>query len=99
MIELMEETANMLRGMCMDPRIPQDAKEALWSRVGKLDSAVAVALEQQEECIQPCSGCPTPFRCKDTSGCSSAGLSVPTYYVRHPDDSYTVAEPQPVLRA
>lgn len=55
--------------------------------------------EPQEVCIQPCSGCPTPFRCKDTSGCAAAGRIVPTYYVHHPDDSYTAADPQPVLRA
>lgn len=44
MIELMESTANMMRGMCMDPRIPQDTKEALWSRVRQLDAAVESAL-------------------------------------------------------
>lgn len=44
-VELVEETANMLRGMCMDPRIPQDAKEALWSRVRKLDAATELAIE------------------------------------------------------
>lgn len=38
-IELVEQTANMLRGICMDPRIPQDTKEVLWSRVRQLDSA------------------------------------------------------------
>ena len=43
MIELMEETANMLRGVCMDPRVPQDTKEALWSRVRKLDAATEAA--------------------------------------------------------
>ena len=41
--ELMESTAHMLRGMCMDPRIPQDAKQALWSRVAKLDKAASDA--------------------------------------------------------
>ena len=45
MTELMEETANMLRGMCMDPRIPQDTKEALWSRVRKLDAATEAAAD------------------------------------------------------
>jgi hypothetical protein len=44
MIELVEETANMLRGMCMDPRIPRDTKEDMWSRVRKLDAAVESAL-------------------------------------------------------
>ena len=43
--ELLEETANMLRGMCMDPRIPQDTKEALWSRVRKLDTITEAALD------------------------------------------------------
>ena len=47
MIELVEETANMLRGMCMDPRIPQDTKEALWSRVRKLDAATEAALDAE----------------------------------------------------
>lgn len=45
MIELMEETANMLRGVCMDPRVPQDTKEALWSRVRKLDAATEAAID------------------------------------------------------
>ena len=45
MIELMEQTANMLRGMCMDPRIPQDTKEALRSRVRTLDAATEAALD------------------------------------------------------
>lgn len=44
-VELVEETANMLRGMCMDPRIPHDTKEALWSRVRRLDAATALAVE------------------------------------------------------
>lgn len=43
--ELIESTANMLRGMCMDPRIPKDTKEALWSRVSKLDAATGAALD------------------------------------------------------
>lgn len=48
-----EETANMLRGMCMDPRIQKDIKEALWSRVRKLDKAtedvIDAALRQEQE--------------------------------------------------
>ena len=47
MIELMEETANMLRGMCMDPRIPKYAKEALWSRISKLDAATEAAADDE----------------------------------------------------
>lgn len=49
MIELMEETANMLRGVCMDPRVPQDTKEALWSRVRKLDAATEAAADDECE--------------------------------------------------
>jgi hypothetical protein len=52
MIELMEETANMLRGMCMDPRIPQDTKEALWSRVRKLDAATEAAADVAREWVE-----------------------------------------------
>ena len=44
----MEETANMLRGMCMDPRIPHDTKEALWSRVRKLDAATEAEQEDSK---------------------------------------------------
>jgi len=48
-IELLESTANMLRGVCMDPRIPQDTKEALWSRVCKLDIATEAALTAPDD--------------------------------------------------
>ena len=48
-----------------------------------------------ETFVAACNGCPTPGKCKDTSGCASAGMNVPTYYVRHPDDTYTAADPQP----
>ena len=41
--ELIESTANMLRGMCMDPRIPLDTREAMWSRVARLDKAASDA--------------------------------------------------------
>jgi hypothetical protein len=46
-IELLESTANMMRGMCMDPRIPQDTKEAMRSRVRKLDAATEAALDDE----------------------------------------------------
>lgn len=45
--------------------------------------------------VSPCNGCPTPGNCIDTSGCESAALAVPTYYVQHPDGTYSAANPQP----
>jgi len=48
LIELLESTANMLRGACMDPRIPKATKEAFWSRVRELDKAVEKANERLE---------------------------------------------------
>lgn len=44
-IDLIESTSNMLRGMCMDPRIPADTKQALQSRIGRLDSAAELAAD------------------------------------------------------
>ena len=47
MIELMESTANMLRGMCMDPTIPKHAKDAIRVRVKELDKATEAAIDAQ----------------------------------------------------
>ena len=49
--ELIESTANMMRGMCMDPRIPGDTKEALWSRVKLLDEAAEAGPERDTELL------------------------------------------------
>lgn len=38
MIELMAETVDMLRDVCMDPRVPNGIKESLWSHAGKLNA-------------------------------------------------------------
>lgn len=40
LLELLESTANMLRGMTMDPAIPAHAKDAMRSRIERLESAV-----------------------------------------------------------
>ncbi|WP_157900142.1 hypothetical protein [Rhodoferax koreensis] len=40
MLLLMEQTANMLRGMAMDPSIPTHAKQALRARIAELDAMV-----------------------------------------------------------
>lgn len=45
LLELMEHTANMLRGMTMDPAIPAHAKEAMRERIAELEAAVAKHLE------------------------------------------------------
>ena len=38
--ELIDQTALMLRGMMMDPAIPKHAKEALVSRIEKLEAVI-----------------------------------------------------------
>ena len=43
LIEIMESTANMLRGMTLDPAIPQHAKSAMWGKISELEMAVELA--------------------------------------------------------
>jgi hypothetical protein len=38
---LLESTANMLRGMTLDPSIPEHAKEAMRERIDELEAAVS----------------------------------------------------------
>jgi hypothetical protein len=40
MLELMEGTANMLRGMLFDDGIPERAKSAMRSRIAQIEAAV-----------------------------------------------------------
>lgn len=40
LLGLIEGTANMLRGMTLDPAIPSHAKESIRSRITELESAV-----------------------------------------------------------
>lgn len=40
LLQLMEDTANMLRGMTMDPAIPAHAKDAMRARIAKIEAAV-----------------------------------------------------------
>ena len=40
LVSLIDETACMLRGMCMDPAVQAHAKDAMQSRVEKLEAAV-----------------------------------------------------------
>jgi len=40
LLQLMENTANMLRGMTMDPAVPAHAKEAMGVRIVALEDAV-----------------------------------------------------------
>jgi len=37
---LIDETANMLRGMTLDPALPQHAKSAMWARIQTLEEAL-----------------------------------------------------------
>lgn len=45
LLQLLEKTASMLRGMTMDPAIPAHAKEAMRSRISELEAAVTKHLE------------------------------------------------------
>ena len=40
LLQLMENTANMLRGMTMDPAIPEHAKDAMRLQIAELEAAV-----------------------------------------------------------
>lgn len=40
LLQLLEATANMLRGMTMDPAIPAHAKGAMRSQIDQLEAAV-----------------------------------------------------------
>ncbi len=48
-IGLLEDTANFLRGMRLDPAIPQHAKEAIDSRLSKLDAFTGDAYDRELE--------------------------------------------------
>ena len=45
LLQLMENTANMLRGMTMDPAIPEHAKGAMRTTIADLEAAVEKNLE------------------------------------------------------
>lgn len=45
LLQLMENTANMLRGMTMDPAVPAHAKDAMRSQIAELEAAVEKNLE------------------------------------------------------
>lgn len=42
-LEIMESTANMLRGMTLDPSIPKHAKDAMLCKIPELEAAVVLA--------------------------------------------------------
>lgn len=48
LIMLIESTANMLRGMCMDPRIPQEIKEVMRDSIARLEDAADLANHEGE---------------------------------------------------
>lgn len=48
LIEMLESTANLMRGMCFDPSIPKHAKEALESRYKEIDKLVEDAIDNIE---------------------------------------------------
>ena len=46
--ELIEGAANMLRGMTLDPAIPQHAKGAMWEKIQELEKAMEELLIELE---------------------------------------------------
>lgn len=49
LVELIDSTSNMLRGMTMDPAIPKHAKDAMWSRIAQLEAVVEAHVNPQGE--------------------------------------------------
>lgn len=45
---LVEDTANMLRGMTLDPAIPAHAKGAMQNKIQELEDALELICEQQD---------------------------------------------------
>ena len=45
LLEQLESTANFMRGMCFDPRILNDTKEALQDRAQEIDEVVQKHLD------------------------------------------------------
>ena len=45
LLQLLEDTANMLRGMTLDPAILQHAKLAMYKKIDELEAAVERNLE------------------------------------------------------
>jgi len=39
-LQAIEDTANLLRGMTMDPDIPTHAKQAMWPKIKELEDIV-----------------------------------------------------------
>ena len=44
LIMLIESTANMLRGMCMDPRVPMEIKEVMRDKIAQLEDVSRAAI-------------------------------------------------------
>lgn len=40
LLQLIDSTACLLRGMTLDPAIPKHAKEVMWLRIAELEKAV-----------------------------------------------------------
>lgn len=47
LLEQLESVANFMRGMCFDPRIPHDTKEALRGRAQEIDELVQRCLDEE----------------------------------------------------
>jgi len=81
LLEIMESTANMLRGMTLDPAIPLHANVAMSSRIVELEAAVELAMKSDEwmdAATLPQIG--GDYRSDDVLGCWPNGEMMVVYY-------------------
>ena len=48
-VEQLESVANFMRGMCFDPRLHSEIKEAILSRVSEIDDTIEAAINFDSE--------------------------------------------------
>lgn len=46
LIEAIESTQNFLQGICFDPRVPEDTKQAIRAKIDSLDDVLGVDDDQ-----------------------------------------------------
>lgn len=49
LIEKLESTANFMRGMCFDPRLHHEIRDAIQGRVCEIDSFINECMDDEED--------------------------------------------------